>query len=121
MRKLIRIGPILTILATLSGKSLAGVEYVYVESYGSGGTLSHAIVSALKEALIQVNGASINAESVVSEMMVSLETAVEPFRIFFGERGGHSVGDQGRSEVLRTDLQERKWGSLVSQRHRQDY
>lgn len=77
MRKSILIGAILTILGALPGKALAGVEYVDIESYGSGGTLSHAIATALKEALIQVNGASIQAESVASEMMVSLETADE--------------------------------------------
>lgn len=55
----------------------AGIDYVTVETQGSGDTESHAIASALSAAIAQVNGATMESEKVLAEAMVTVDTESE--------------------------------------------
>jgi curli biogenesis system outer membrane secretion channel CsgG len=52
----------------------AGITYVAVKTQGTGDNENYAIASALAAAVAQVNGASVEADSVLSEMMVAIDT-----------------------------------------------
>jgi len=55
----------------------AGIDYVTVETQGSGDTENHAVASALSAAIAQVNGATMESEKVLAEAMITVDTDSE--------------------------------------------
>jgi len=66
---------LVVLFASVSPLAMAsGISYVSVETQGTGESQNFAIASALSAAISQVNGATLESEKVLSELMVAVDT-----------------------------------------------
>lgn len=64
----------LTLGLVPAGAALAQVEYVTLQTEGTGRTMGHAVGSALREAISQVNGAHVAGSMATAEATAAIET-----------------------------------------------